>query len=388
MPPGKKGRKPTVNLLSPRQVTYLTNVFAICRRDIACPNCHQTATFHKAGSVTGHPTQPNYICKTCGKNVNAADVDDDPPSSQTVSNVNNQTQLPMEISSNDGSPDTPAQPTPAITNDDIVALRDLIHQLQDEIRQLRAENAALRAAQHSNLTTMQNPTPVYNSQFPALTDSQKTNPTNDSPVHPWRDEARLAIIKQAQQQRREHRQQERQTAAARLFQPPSLTQGFKYLYVPTKARVPIGQLRARLRKLNINNSRILDIHYPTRNVVAFLVHNDYAQELTDQLQQFKISIKHDFDPNDGSILMDPKYEQKTPAERNDLAREHHTARLVRALNFIRTPVKYAVATYFLKQDWIDKDTYASVMANTSSSSLGHTQLKQHSPADIFDIEND
>ncbi|PHZ17195.1 uncharacterized protein RHIMIDRAFT_288140 [Rhizopus microsporus ATCC 52813] len=51
--------------------------------------------------------------------------------------------------------------------------------------------------------------------------------------------------------------------------------------------MPVGQLRSRLRQLDINNSRILDIHYPTRNVVALLVHNDYAPELKSYVQKLR-----------------------------------------------------------------------------------------------------
>ncbi|EIE92434.1 hypothetical protein RO3G_16956 [Rhizopus delemar RA 99-880] len=67
--------------------------------------------------------------------------------------------------------------------------------------------------------------------------------------------------------------------AARLLQPPSKNQGFQYLYLSTKARFPVGQVRSRLRKLKINNDRILDISYPDRHDVALMVDNDYADEL-------------------------------------------------------------------------------------------------------------
>ncbi|KAG1103661.1 hypothetical protein G6F39_001752 [Rhizopus arrhizus] len=48
--------------------------------------------------------------------------------------------------------------------------------------------------------------------------------------------------------------------------------------------VPIDQLCARFRKLGINNAWILGIHYPDRNVTAFLFHNDYATDFTEQLR--------------------------------------------------------------------------------------------------------
>lgn len=111
-----------------------------------------------------------------------------------------------------------------------------------------------------------------------------------------------------------------------------------------------------MRKLDINNNRILDIHYPDRNVVALLVHNDYADELRSHLQRFKVTLKDDFNPCDPKILRDPQYADASDEERSNLAFMHHCNRMERALKFIRTPVKFAVARYFYAQGWISKQT--------------------------------
>ncbi|KAI9485505.1 MAG: hypothetical protein EXX96DRAFT_613374 [Benjaminiella poitrasii] len=89
-----------------------------------------------------------------------------------------------------------------------------------------------------------------------------------------------------------------QAEAIRTFQSPSNTQGFPHIFLPTKARMPVGQIRSRLRKLNIQNDRILDIHYPTRNVVALIVHNDFAFKLKESLAKYQIATLVDFDPCD------------------------------------------------------------------------------------------
>ncbi|RCH88818.1 hypothetical protein CU097_010597 [Rhizopus azygosporus] len=80
-----------------------------------------------------------------------------------------------------------------------------------------------------------------------------------------------------------------QMAAARTFSVLSANHGYKFLYLPLRRRLPIGQLRSRLRQLNINTRRILSIHYPDRHLVALLIHNDYEDELRSQLKKFKDS---------------------------------------------------------------------------------------------------
>ncbi|KAG1549096.1 hypothetical protein G6F49_009702 [Rhizopus delemar] len=245
---------------------------------------------------------------------------------------------------------------------EIEQLRATTLQLQDQLNKKQS-----RSNQHAKSLTTNN---QYSIDFPDL--------TSVSP--PWRNSDQVRRIKENLMQEQQKRRQQRQKAAARLLQPPSENQSFQYLYLPTKPRVPIGQLRSRLRKLDINNNRILDIHYPDRNIVALLVHNDYANELRYQLKRFKVTLKDNFDPQyqgdrkkdrgdtclkksffwakkffcykkdnfdpcDPKILRDPKYIDATEEERANLAFMHHCNRMERALKFICVPVKFAVARY-------------------------------------------
>ncbi|KAI9485989.1 MAG: hypothetical protein EXX96DRAFT_604226 [Benjaminiella poitrasii] len=140
-----------------------------------------------------------------------------------------------------------------------------------------------------------------------------------------------------------------QATAIRTFQPPSETQGFQHVFLPTKARMPVGQIRSRLQKLNIHNGRVLDIHYPTRNVVALLVHNDFAVELKERFAKFQMTTLDDFDPCDPQHLQDPKYVDYPPTERSNMAFDHHCERMQKALESIRYPICHAVARYFYAQ---------------------------------------
>ncbi|KAG1051141.1 hypothetical protein G6F43_006638 [Rhizopus delemar] len=151
---------------------------------------------------------------------------------------------------------------------------------------------------------------------------------------PWHEPAKIQRIKDNLIASRNQRYLQRQGAAACFLQPPSDNQGFQYTYVLTKARVSIGQVRSRLRKLGINNNRILDIHYPDRNILALLIHNDCTAELRQQLQRSKIITKDDFDPCSPQKIRDPKYANLPLEERINCAFMHNRDRMERALQFI------------------------------------------------------
>ncbi|KAG0735173.1 hypothetical protein G6F23_011784 [Rhizopus arrhizus] len=215
----------------------------------------------------------------------------------------------------------------------------MIQRLTNELAAARSEIEQIRATTPTSTLTVN----VQSSlDFPELTTVST----------PWRNPEQVSRLKEDLLQKQQQRRQQRQEAAARLLQPPSENRGFQYLYLSTKAQVPVGQLRYRLRKLDINNNRILGIHYPDRNVVVLLVRNDYADELRSHLRKFKVTLKDDFDPCDPMILRDPRCSDSTTEERTNIIFMHYCNRMERALRFVRAPVKFAVARYFHTKGWI------------------------------------
>ncbi|KAI9249483.1 hypothetical protein BDA99DRAFT_608712 [Phascolomyces articulosus] len=71
----------------------------------------------------------------------------------------------------------------------------------------------------------------------------------------------------------------RKEAAALAFTVPSAAHAFCFKSFPTRERKPVSEQRKNLKILVINNSRILDIHYPDTNVVGFPIYNDYEHEV-------------------------------------------------------------------------------------------------------------
>ncbi|KAL4215033.1 hypothetical protein AB4K20DRAFT_1791862, partial [Rhizopus microsporus] len=144
-----------------------------------------------------------------------------------------------------------------------------------------------------------------------------------------------------------------QMATARTFSVPSANHGYKFLYLPLRHHLPIGQLRSRLRQLNINTRRTLNAHYPDRHPVALLIHNDYEDELRLQLKKFKILTQADYDPLDSSNLRNPNYDDWDKASRTTVARGLFLCRILHALDYLKGPVKQSVASFFANKGYID-----------------------------------
>ncbi|CEP08478.1 hypothetical protein, partial, partial [Parasitella parasitica] len=98
---------------------------------------------------------------------------------------------------------------------------------------------------------------------------------------------------------------------ARFYSSPSETHGFQFLYFKTRGRDPISKVRKGFPVLDIQNNRILDIHYPDNHHVGFLIHNDYAQHVIDAMAKASTAVVTDFDPTSPALLRDPKYADKT-----------------------------------------------------------------------------
>ncbi|KAG1119564.1 hypothetical protein G6F37_014090 [Rhizopus arrhizus] len=100
------------------------------------------------------------------------------------------------------------------------------------------------------------------------------------------------------------------------------------IYIPTKARIPVGTLRTMFRRMGVNNARLLDIHYPARHTAAVLIHNDFESEFADLLTKHRISHNENFNPNSGSILEDHNLRDLSTTEQDEIARRHQIARCV------------------------------------------------------------
>ena len=150
-------------------------------------------------------------------------------------------------------------------------------------------------------------------------------------------------------------------AAVRSFLPVSESQGFQYLYLFCRGREPYSVTRSKLRKLGIASNRILDIHYPAKQVLALLVPNDYAPSATDIFQKSDIKLKTDFNPLSPSTIQDTLHSSLSTKEKTTKATELHQKRLCNAVKRIMSPTtRSALAKAFHKQKWITDSLYHSL----------------------------
>lgn len=365
--------------LSEQQLETLNSKFKERSHDIPCPHCKKPTTFHFKGkcATTGHTSEPEFKCAACNRIMHAyamylivtnttSDMEEDsfPPSTSDTQTSETQ---PLENS----NPTAESQITEA---PDLQTLFQMVKSLTIELQQARMEITRLHEELRGN-----------NKQEPAIASTTAASATNNhmeeefptlpTTSAPWRHPEKVMALKHSLSRAKEKRME----SAARFFHQPSPNQGFQYMYLPTKARVPLGKLRTTFKQLGINNGRLLDLHYPDRNIVAVLVHNDYAPEFKELIIKRGIKINTDFDPRSGSILKDPKYANESPEKRDEIAQEIHDAHLNKALTFIRGPAKLAVARFFASKNWITQEYLQEIL---------YYDQNMTSPNAIFDMNTD
>lgn len=159
---------------------------------------------------------------------------------------------------------------------------------------------------------------------------------------------------------------QRQSLSNSLFNPPrpisEQTEAvYRYVYLPNKYRHRLSVYRNKLRKLGIDNGRVLDIHYPTRGVVALLIHTGYHQELLAILSKYKVEPLGNFDPLSATNITDPELLQLSEDKRKIKAEEFHHVRLLRALKHVREYMRSSVARDFHFQGWLSKEQIATAL---------------------------
>ncbi|KAG1179496.1 hypothetical protein G6F36_010531 [Rhizopus arrhizus] len=130
--------------------------------------------------------------------------------------------------------------------------------------------------------------------------------------------------------------------------PLTSRQLYQYMYLPTRFRERISSLRKKLRQLKLDNGRILDVHYPDNNIVALLVHNDYAVDAAAILAKSGLNPIANFDPRAEFCLRGPAFASLTKEQRKEKMVDVHQKRLLKVLEHIHEANRPSVTRAFLK----------------------------------------
>ncbi|KAL4206904.1 hypothetical protein AB4K20DRAFT_1833683, partial [Rhizopus microsporus] len=232
--PYRKSHQPS---LSSEQLEKLQLTFENVNRHFMCPLCKTLSHFLKHGYSTQDPTQPIFVCKSCKRQSTAYEV------YQVlcgISNMNENSQQVIESSTNF------QEPNPRDPRDELISqLTKQVERLTIELNQAREQIAKLVALQASTQENNSSQA-IANTEFPPLHGATSHNLDDPISQAPWHNPSKVAALKQSMYLSRQKNRVRKEEAAARFFQPPSTNQGFQYLYVSTKARVPVGKLRSYL----------------------------------------------------------------------------------------------------------------------------------------------
>ncbi|GAN10040.1 hypothetical protein MAM1_0315d09574 [Mucor ambiguus] len=147
------------------------------------------------------------------------------------------------------------------------------------------------------------------------------------------------------------------TGSVRYFTPFSSNQGFQHLYLPSRGRRSYREVRDLLaNKIHMDRGAIIDMHYPSSNVIAILFHNDYIDTATQLLRAQKLAPLEGFNPYDHHNLGNKEFANAPVADREAKMKEVVEHQPYVTIGFIKRPdIKLAVARDFHRKGKITSE---------------------------------
>jgi hypothetical protein len=203
-------------------------------------------------------------------------------------------------------------------------------------------------------------------------------PTGERPAKQAGNFAGLASKLDANSFKKKPTSAKQKAAIARIFDAPvsfteSSTPLFKYVYFLNKYRIKISSLRSDLRRLGVDTGRVIDIHYPSRGVVALLMHVEYVPTLTAILAKFQKVPLANYDHFSASNITTAEHESLSIAEKTRLATQYQQTRLSRALSHMRPQIRNTVAKAFALHGWLSDAQIKAALAATTDDNTFNTQ---------------
>ncbi|KAL0582212.1 hypothetical protein ABG067_007967, partial [Albugo candida] len=149
-------------------------------------------------------------------------------------------------------------------------------------------------------------------------------------------------------------------AATRTFETKVEENNFINVYLPCKRRLPPSEIRKKLSFMGIDNVQVLDTYCPDWDTVLLLIHEKYKETFEAKIEKAGISQKY-YDYLHVSHLRDPKYKDLTDVEKVEKLKQIRNNCSMRALTYIRNPVKKTVARCFYRKEFISEEQLKQVL---------------------------
>ncbi|KAI9359541.1 hypothetical protein BD770DRAFT_386271 [Pilaira anomala] len=272
---------------------------------------------------------------------------------------------PFSVVSPSSSGDTSSKKSSAVSIHQLRDIKDRLKRLEDAY----AEIFTLRnALEHSESARR-----ALESQVVQLKAAQQGPPTKSSPPPPSAAKSSEAGTtfasvaaknvpkpKSKAKAKKPPAPSPRRAAATigRLFGPKAGTPSeYHFVYYKQSIRRPLKQLRASLKNIGINVSRILDIQYPEAQIFTSLMNEKGRGALP----------ARDYDPYHPESLKDPKFGTLSFELRAQKAREIQNTRCLRSLSFVRRSARLSVARSFLYYNRINQTQFDVILAQERAS---------------------
>ncbi|KAI7863628.1 uncharacterized protein EV154DRAFT_398014, partial [Mucor mucedo] len=148
--------------------------------------------------------------------------------------------------------------------------------------------------------------------------------------------------------------------ATRTFEEKTEENNFINIYLPCKRRMKPSEIRRKLAFVGIDNIQVLDTYCPDWDTVLLLIHEKYKETAEKKLDQAGIQTK-EYNYLHVSHLRDSRLTGLSKEEKTTKLEQIRNNCSMRALDFIREPVKKSVARCFHRQKIISDDQLKQIL---------------------------
>ncbi|KAI9281280.1 hypothetical protein BC943DRAFT_282560 [Umbelopsis sp. AD052] len=277
------------------------------------------------------------------------------------------------------------------TTDTISQLQETVQTLQKTINQMASLIASLTPLQSQVARLEKRITQLESSnhEMPHITtkdqDQEPESSPRMSPDIPSSPQVKPLYSQVTKRHKLPAKKQRRETVI-RAFQLPAETKNENYeiIYIPIKYRMPHAIIRSKLRRLNIEAHRVLDIHFPFKYIAGLLVHAEYARKLEQTLAENGIE-EVNYGPHDPDFLNDPKFNDLPKEQQISMAKDIQEQRLIRAVSLVKPHVAMSLARGLYAQGWISEEGFQQILAQRRSSKANKTVQGSVSPNIMDDV---